>query len=245
MNKFASLAIALLLIFGGALWFLASGSLNAFIKAQITLLGSQYTEQTVTVANVDMKLAQGAGTISGLTLSNPKQFQQKHAFSLDKINLDINLKSLTQEPIVIEVLLLDNPQAFVELSKQGKTNFGEILDALERNLPKSEPGVEPSSAENKKPEPMIRVEKIIVSGVALTLDLRQLGNKVHQATLADINLSNIGGEAGLPASELGGEIVKQVLKAIAKEAKKQQKKKLTKKLTDKLKSGLSDFLKKL
>jgi uncharacterized protein involved in outer membrane biogenesis len=249
MNKLASIAVVLLVLFGGALWFLAGGSLNEYIKKQIIQRGNQYTEQVVSVDNVDMKLGQGAGTISGLTIANPAMYQQKLAFSLAKINLDINLKSLIAEPIVIDAIVIDKAQAFVELSSSGQSNFTDIIDAIERNLPASTASTEaaPTDEDNTATadEPKIRVEKIIISGVALTLDLRQLGNKVHTATLADINLAAIGGDAGLPASEIGGEIIKQVLKAIAKQAKKQQKKKLAAKFTEKIKKGLSDLLNKL
>lgn len=240
MNKLASVAIVLLLSFGAALWYLASGSLNIYIKEQIEQQGSAYTEQTVSVTQVDMKLTQGAGSISGITLSNPDIYQQKNAFSLENVTLDINIKSLTEEPIVIDEIIIKNPQAFVEITSDGKSNFNDILDALDRNLPKTEESAsqQPKQEQSPRDEPKVRVEKIIVSGVALTLDLSQLGNKAHQLTLPEINLTNVGGEQGLPASQLGGEIIKQVLKQISRAAKKEQKEQIKSKIKDKIKDKL-------
>lgn len=65
--------------------------------------------------------------------------------------------------------------------------------------------------------------------------------------MPDINLTNIGGEAGMSASLLGAEIAKQALSSIWKQAKSEQKKKLKakvkEKIKDKLKEKLGSFLK--
>ena len=79
------------------------------------------------------------------------------------------------------------------------------------------------------------MSKIILAGTALTLDLSAFGNKEHNATLPDITLNNVGGDAGLPASQLGSEIVKQALSTIWQQAKATQKKKLIDNAKDKLK----------
>ncbi|MFT6918959.1 MAG: hypothetical protein ACJA2G_001594, partial [Cognaticolwellia sp.] len=68
----ASIIIVLLLLSGGALWFLAGSSLNGYIKGQIETVGSKVTEQKVTVKTVDIKIASGAGSILGINLANPK-----------------------------------------------------------------------------------------------------------------------------------------------------------------------------
>ena len=246
MNKLASIAIIILLICGGALWYFASGSLNLFVKEQIEQQGSAYTEQQVTVGQVDIKLTQGAGSIKALTLANPEGYQQKNAFSMEDVTLDINVKSLAEEPIVIDQIKIIAPRAFVEVSKAGTSNFNEILDALEKNLPKGDKSAQPAGeapSQDKQGEPKIRVEKILVSGVALTLDLTQLGNKAHQVTLPEISLNKVGGDQGLPASQLGGEIIKQVLKKISKAAKEEQKQKIKDKITDKIKDKLGDLFK--
>ena len=247
--KKALIAIVILLGLGAGLWYLANNSLNPFIKAQIESLGSQYTGQLVRVKQVDIQLTKGAGSIKGLTISNPEGFKQPNAISLEDITLDINLKSLTKEPIIIDQIKIIDPQAFVEITAQGKTNFNQIIDQINKNLPKSSKDPQPETSTTAE-EPKVRVEQLIISGVALSLDLSQLGNKEHKLTLQDIQLSNIGGKDGLPASQLGGEIAKQMLTAIADKAKKEQEQRLKKKALDKIKKvaeeklgGLLDKLK--
>lgn len=245
MNKLASVAVVVLLICGGMLWFLASGSLNDFVKAQIESVGTKTTEQKVSVAQVDIKLTSGAGFIKGLTLANPEKYKADNLFSLNEIGLDINLESLTSEPIVIDEILIKNPQFFVEVNSDGSANIKDILDAINKNTPKSTGQQDSPETQNSTKEPKIKLTKLTIAGVSLSLDLSQLGNKAHQLSLPDINLSNIGGEAGLPASQLGTEITKQLLNAVWKQTKKAQKDKLKAKLKDKAKEKLSDLINKL
>lgn len=228
----ASIVVVLLLLSGGALWFLANGSLNDYIKNQIETVGTQVTEQTVTVKAVDIKLTSGAGSILGINLANPKTYSQPNAFSLGEMTLDINLESLTSSPIIIDAIVIKSPEAFVQFTQTGGSNIQDILDAIERNTPKGDT----STADTEQgTEPKVKVSKIVLAGTALTLDLSAFGNKEHSATLPDITLNNIGGDAGLPASQLGSEIVKQALSKIWQQAKATQKKKLMDGAKDKLK----------
>lgn len=233
MKIIASIIVVLLLLSGGALWFLANGSLNEYIKSQIETVGTQVTEQAVTVKAVDIKLTSGAGSILGINLANPKTYSQPNAFSLAEMTLDINLESLTSSPIIIDAIVIKSPEAFVQFTQTGGSNIQDILDAIERNTPKTETTVEAPASDSK--EPKVKVSKIILAGTALTLDLSAFGNKEHNATLPDITLNNVGGDAGLPASQLGSEIVKQALSTIWQQAKATQKKKLIDNAKDKLK----------
>jgi len=242
VKKLAALVLVLLLFSGGALWFLASGQLNDFIKVQIETHGSKITSQQVIVKSVEMKLAEGAGIINGFSLSNPKQYKYKNAFSFETIVLDINIKSLTEDPIVIDEITINNPQAFVELTQGGKANLKEILDEIEKNLPKSDEAVKESESSK---EPNIRVTKLTLAKTSLSLDLSALGNNEHQLVLRDIHLSNIGGDAGLPASQLGALIAKEALSSIWSQAKKEQKKKIKDKITNKIKEKALDKLNSL
>lgn len=238
----ASIIVILLLLGGGSLWFLANGSLNDYIKNQIETVGTQVTEQTVSVRAVDIKLASGAGSILGVNLANPESYSQPNAFALDEVTLDINLESLTSSPIIIDAIVIKSPQAFVQFTQTGGSNIQDILDAIERNTPKAEAS---TSETTSGAEPKIKVTKIVLAGTALTIDLSAFGNKEHSAALPDITLSNVGGDAGLPASQLGSAIVKQALSKIWQEAKDAQKKKLMddakEKLKDKAKKKLTDL----
>lgn len=245
MKIIASIIVILLLLSGGAMWFLAGGSLNEFIKTQIETVGTQVTEQPVTVQKVDIKLTSGAGTILGVNLPNPKSYNQPNAFSLGEITLDINLESLTSSPIIVDAIIIKSPKAFVDFTENGGSNIKDLLDAIERNTPKGDTSAPAETPTGETKEPMIAVSKIVLADTALSVDLSAFGNKAHSATLPDIVLMNVGGATGLPASQLGSEIVKQALSKVWKEAKNTQKEKLKEALKDKATEKLNEEKEKL
>jgi ABC-type transporter MlaC component len=250
MKKFILFTAILVLIAGGAFQFLTGSAVNNLIKEQIEQVGTKITEQSVTVASVEMKLLEGSGTINGLVLPNPAKYTAPSLFSLNEVTLDINLTSLTTDLIIIDRIILNKPEAVVEFTENAGSNIQDILDAIKKNTAstnQTEPE-EKTTPENSV-DPIVRVNKFVLAGVALTVDLTKLGNKAHQATLADIVLTNIGGEAGMPASQLGAELTKKALSSIWKQAKKEQtdilKSEIKDKVKDKVKEKLSGFLNKL
>jgi len=249
MKKIVIFIGVLLLIVAGAFWFLTGGALNDFIKQQIEQVGSKVTEQSVTVNLVDMNLLEGAGTIKGLVLANPEKYNAPSMFSLHEVTLDINLESLTTDLIIIEKIVIDKPEAFVEFTENGGANIKDILDAIKKNTASENSSEPQKESTSDSAEPIVRVNKFVLAGVALTVDLTQLGNKAHQGVLTDINLTNIGGQGGMPASQLGAELVKQALSSIWKQAKKEQttilKDQVKKKLEEKAKEKLGGLLNKL
>jgi hypothetical protein len=241
MKKILLFISLLILLAGGAFILLTGDVLNQLIKEQIENQGRKLTEQSVNVANVDMKLLKGTGTIKGLVLNNPTIFSSTPAFSLDEITLDIDITSLTSDPIIIDKLIINNPKALVEFNEKGRSNIQEILAAINKNLLASSDPV-PSNA--NEPERRIMVKNFLLAGLALTVDLTKLGNTIHTKMLPDISLANIGGKTGLPANQLGGELLKKALSTIWKSAKEQQKEVVDDELKEKVKDKISDLFKK-
>jgi len=242
MKKLIIFVTLILAIGGGAFWFLSSDKLNEIIAEQIEVQGKKFTGQLVTVEKVDMQLFSGAGTINGLILNNPSGFTSMPLFALNEITLDINIESLAGvrdgKPVVIDAVIIDKPEALVEFNETGGSNIQVILDAIKKNTPQSSVNNETNASQTNSPK--IRVKKFVLAGVALRVDLTKLGNTTHKKTLPDINLSDIGGEDGLPANELGGVMIKKALSAIWKEAKNSQKEVLKEQAKEKIKDKVKE-----
>ncbi len=249
MKKVIIFVAVLVILAGGAFWFIAGGALNGLIKAKIEEVGTQVTGQAVSVQSVDIKLFKGVGTIKGLILPNPSKYKADSLFTLNEITLDINLESLTTDIIVIDQIVIASPQATVEFTNTAGSNIQDILNTIDNNLPTSTEDKKAEQSKTNQDEAIIKVKEFVLAGVALSVDLTELGNKVHQKTLPDIKLVNVGGNEGLVASQLGVELLKQSLNSIWKQAKKEQKsqvkEKIEKKLKEKVKDKLSGFLDKI
>ncbi|WOH37450.1 hypothetical protein RI844_19145 [Thalassotalea fonticola] len=241
MNKLAAIAIGLLLFFGAMLWFLASADWNGFIRSQIEIQGSKLTGETVKVDKVDLQLSEGFGGIYGVRFSNPSKYEQPLAFYLGEVSLDLDVNSLTGSPVIIEALTMKNPQAFVEFDKNGNNNFKDLLAAINNQIPKPESEPTPKKKKDSKPEPRIAINKLELTGVALTVDLSKVNGKSYDIEIPSVQLDAIGGVDGIPASELGTVIGNSLFKAISAAAKKQYKQVLK----DKLNKKKQDFIEKL
>jgi len=251
MKKIITFITLILAIAGGVFWFITSDKLNELIAEQIEIQGKIFTEQLVTVKKVEMKLLSGAGTINGLILNNPSGYTSTPLFALDEITLDFNIESFADvregKPILIDAIIINKPEVLVEFNETGGSNIQVILDAIDKNIPKS--SATQSSADDKTSSseintPKIRVKKFILAGVALRVDLTKLGNTTHKKTLPDISLFNIGGVDGLPANELGGVMIKKALSAIWKEAKNSQKDVLKSEAKAKIKNKVGELFNK-
>ncbi len=243
MKKVAIIVTFLALIVGSIFLFLTGDALNELVKSKIEEVGKQVTEQTVTVESVEIKLFDGTGKINNVVLPNPEKYSADIAFSLKEITLAIDSASFATDLIVIDKIIINKPEAFVEFTQSGSSNIQDILDAIKRNSPK--PNNEEILEKSDKPktrEPFIRVNHFVLANTALTMDLSKLDNKVYELTLADINLTNIGGDRGVPASKFGAELLKQALSSIWVQAKKEQKEKLKEQFKNKIKDKLKGFI---
>ncbi|MDP7593185.1 MAG: hypothetical protein QF552_10930 [Litorilituus sp.] len=245
MKKLIIVLGVIIAVIGGVFWFISSDQLNALIKEQIETQGHKFTEQTVAVEKVEMNILQGAGTINGLVINNPTDYSTTPLFSLNEVTIDINLASLPKVkdggPIILDAVIISSPEAFVEFTKSGRTNIQDVLDAVNRNTSKSATQSQQTS-ESGKLVPNIAIKKLVLAGVTLRADLTALGNTTHKKILPDINLANIGSEKGIPASELGGTLIKKSLSAIWKSAKQEQEKIIKEQLKEKAKEKLKEKL---
>ena len=207
MKKVAIMILTVMVLCGVALWYLADGSLNEVIKQQIQIKGQAATGQSVTVKAVDIKLAQGAGAINNLAVANPEGFKDPNILSFDKISLDIDLSNYGT-PFIVESIEVIGLQAFVEIKEDGSSNIQTLYDYIKQqsSQQQADKNTAPKQEKTDKLDPQIRVNKLVIAGSMLSLDLTQLGNKTHKVTLPAVDLGNIGGTDGLPASQLGSEI---------------------------------------
>jgi len=242
MKYLSAIAIVILLLCGGAMWFLASGSLNAFIKSEIETQGFSVLAVPVKVEAVEISLSQAAGTIKQVTIDNVSGFSSKKLYQLGHVTLDINLKSLKESPLVVDAVKVDGSLLNIEVNSDGDSNIQVLKEQI--NLPEASQNEQEAEVDETK-DRKIKITQLLLTNINAQLDLSALGGDVHQVTLPQIALNNIGGESGVPASKLGQIILKQLVDEIWQETKSIQAKKLQDKLKDKLQDKVSDKLKSL
>jgi hypothetical protein len=204
--------VALLLIVVGAVFFLAS-NLDSLVKSAIEDVGSKVAGVKVSVSSVSIKITEGKGTISGLTVANPKGFKTPNAFSLGSVTVGIDTSSVTKNPVVIKEISVAAPQVTYEMGDGGSN-----IDVIQKNVQAFTGGGSQAKSEPAKggEETKLIIDLLQLTGGKLTL-ATPLPGGTASADLPDIKLTGIG-RSGNGAS--AAEVASKVLNAISQAAMK-------------------------
>ena len=212
MNKLAALALALLLFFGGALWYLANSEFNTNVQARIIQVSNYYTEQEISIDKVEINLVEGTGEIYGLKLKNQTKYQHKYMLTIAQVSFTFDSKSLTAKVIKLNEIVLKEALFFIEdnpsAQKKNQNNFSELYQLLnekialirDRRKQKTEAYLQVANVK------LINVEQILLPATTI-----QNNNSTKSQK---INLAAIGTGDGLPASLFGIEVLRKTLEAI-------------------------------
>lgn len=89
-------------------------SIDGMIKSNIEEMGSEMLNTQVEVQDVSISVFDGTGTIEGITVQNPDGFSDSAAISLQKIHLKLDLTSLLSDTIMIDSIIINQPELFIE-----------------------------------------------------------------------------------------------------------------------------------
>jgi hypothetical protein len=211
------IGIILILVVAGVIYVLTN--LDSIVEAAIEKYGSQATGTAVQVDKVRIKLRDGDGAIFGLTVGNTKEFELPNAISLGEAGLGFDLKSLKEEPYVINHITVRSPQVFFEMNDEKKTNLNE----LKKNLAASASGDKsstPSAGDKPSPaQPRLIIKRITFEDGRIEAKVTPL-NKDYDLKLPSLKMTNLGGKNGATPAELSREILQRLIDTARDEIKK-------------------------
>jgi len=160
LNKLAVLAFALLLFFSTMLWYLANGSVNDYLKSQITLQSHYYSAQEAKVLSADFSNNTGITYFTGFSLSNIDGFTQPLVLKANKISAQLaavpsqqlnspSIQKKTTTIIHVEELRFDKLQAWSEVansSETDKTNLEILYKTINTQLATDYPALYPQTS---------------------------------------------------------------------------------------------------
>lgn len=197
-KPFLAALLLLLIAIGAGGWWLTR-NLDDIAKSAIQRYGSAMTDAKVTVGAVHLSPTDGKGSISDLRIGNPKGFKAAHALQVGKIEVDMDIATLTDNVIVIRRIAVEAPDVIYEKGN-GLTNF----DALLRNITEYIGETTPSGPGGSKGRKLI-VDTLTIRSARAHATAPLLNGKIVDIDLPDIALKNIGrAEGGVTPGELGG-----------------------------------------
>lgn len=112
--------IVILLIAGGAYYLFSN--LEDIIQANVEKYGSEITQAEVTLDKVELDLTSGKGTLRGFKVGNPQGFQTPSAFQLGAVSIQIDIGTITDDPVIIKEIVIDKPDVTYESAATATTS---------------------------------------------------------------------------------------------------------------------------
>jgi hypothetical protein len=199
-------ALLVFVAIAAGVWWL-SRNLDDIAKSAIQNYGSTMTAAKVKVGKVQLSPSTGKGSIHDLSIANPKGFKTAHALQVGKIEVDVDIATVTDHVIVIRRIAIEAPDVIYEKG-ENLTNF----DALMRNISAYIGETAPSGSGNSSSRKLI-VDSLTIRSARAHATAPLLNGKIVDIDLPDITLKDIGrGQGGVTPGELGG-IVANAIRA--------------------------------
>lgn len=192
-----------------AAYFLLS-NLDSLVESAVEKYGSEATGTKVSLKSAKIKIADGAGTLEGLTVGNPAGFIVKQALVLEGVDISIDPASVRGNgPVIIKRVVMSKPKITYEVLSSGSTN----LDVIKRHATAEVK----DSEETKTTARKYIIEDLYIQGGAIVISHPLLQGKTLSENLPTIHLRDIGKSKG---GATPGEIAAKVASAIESSATK-------------------------
>lgn len=212
-SKIALLTGGVLLVVA-ILLLLLMQNLDTLVKEAIVRYGSAAAGTSVRVADVDITLREGRGTLRGLTLANPPGYSQAPLFTLDKISIVLDRSTITADVPVIDEIRIGASAFRYELDSSGRSN----LAALQQRAkdPKSKGPKGTTAAADPQTQRRYRIKRLEIADGEAVLQLGSVGVGQAAVRVPGMVLRDLGGRRGLTAEEIADTVLAELLKNLEK-----------------------------
>ncbi len=193
-----------LLMFIGALALIAIGlaiaamlSANPLIEKAVNTVGPKILRTNVHLDKANVSFLSGSGSLEGLFIGNPQGFSSPHAITLGTADVAIDIWSLTKDVVVIDSIVIDNPDLIYERSASGD-NFTALLANVKKaaEAATGAQGNTASKGDGSSSESKVVIRDLRITNGKVTMALADLGGKGVALPLPEIHLTDIGERSG-------------------------------------------------
>lgn len=152
------------------------------------------------LGSAGLEFSGGSLELNNFEVSNPEGYQSDNFLVINKGILDVNEGSLLDDEVVIDSFVIDGFELTFE-QNDAKGNYKDILNNIKKmNLSSS------SDSEQK-----FQIKKVSIRNISVNTLYNILGQTGEKKfDIADINLSNIGGNNGATIAQVTAKIINTV-----------------------------------
>jgi uncharacterized protein involved in outer membrane biogenesis len=206
MIKFFLATIALLVVLALAVYFGGHLFLGSIAKAGVNKFGPGITQTDVHLDGATISPLSGSGTLTGLTVRNPKGWSANDALSLGRVHIAVEPRSLLGDTIVINEVIVEQPKFLYE-TKLVASNIGDLLKNIEESL-----GIQqdPQAASEQTTKMMVKKLQIRDGTVILGLGANSMVLPMPPVNLTDIGVA----EGGVTPAQVAAAVMRSVTTSV-------------------------------
>ncbi|MBR1825181.1 MAG: hypothetical protein IJ770_01170 [Alphaproteobacteria bacterium] len=231
----SAIVLLVVLILAGAYWAWNYFDWKSKVRQMVHIYGSQVVGTDVNIGRIDISLKDGRGSVSDITVGNPKGYSKDLIINLGtvavKVDTDSVMKALKEtaqktgpkvKTIIIDEVRVNKPEVTYELMNLNKNNANDILANIKQNTASSAQKSEPKPQDENAVQYNVAVKKVVVENGTATVAAGLLGvSKSLSVPLPTITINNLGTEKQGISIENGlarlfQEILKNTVGAVAK-----------------------------
>jgi len=192
------------------------GNINGLVKKGVETAGPEILKASVTLASVDLSVDSvnsASGELKGLVVGNPKGYDSKYAFNLDRIKVEVDPESLTTDKIHVKEVVIDAPKIIFDggFKKNNLTQLQANAQAFADSLIGGKKDTkESSSSAGKK----IQIDHVIIKNGSVSVSMGILKGQALTVPLPTIELRDIGKKKDASISDAFGEVLGTINKAV-------------------------------
>ncbi|MDJ0808714.1 MAG: AsmA family protein [Desulfobacterales bacterium] len=194
MKKLVLIGCVLVVVVA-AIVFFGLSNLGPIIKKAVNTYGPEITQTQVQLGDAGVSLFSGEVKLKDFLLGNPKGFKSPDAMKVGSIYVNVDEKSLTGNPIVIDKIEIVAPEITYERSGRGD-NFNALL----RNVKQQTGGGKSGGDAQKKAETgdsggkKLLIRSMVIKDGRVNLTANVLAGQTVTANLPYIELKDVGGK---------------------------------------------------
>lgn len=180
--------------------------LGSIVKAGVNKFGPAMTQTEVVLQSAQISPLSGEGTLSGLSVANPKGWSDTDALRLGTVHVNLEPASLFDDFIVINEVVIDQPE-FVYETKLVASNIGDLLKNIEAAI--GDQSAQPT--EEGKPIKMV-IKKFTLRNGKVTLGV---GPAAMTLPMPPVELTDLGtAEGGITPAQVAYAVMRSITTSV-------------------------------
>jgi uncharacterized protein involved in outer membrane biogenesis len=183
--------------------------LGSIVKAGVNRFAPTITQTKVELKGANISPLSGQGTLTGLTVGNPKGWTAENAFYLGNVHIDMQPFSVFRDHIVINEIVIDQPE-FTYETKIVASNIGDLLKNIEQSTGDKTAATEPKAKNGQPIKFEVRHLKITNGKVTLGVGAAAIPLPMPPVELHDLGTK----EGGITPNQLAFAVMQSVTTSV-------------------------------